>query len=69
MIGDRITLSVVEMRGDHVKIGIDAPRDVKVYRQEVYEAIQRENLAASRGEIDLPTLDEIMPPDDPNPEL
>ena len=68
MIGDQITLSVVEIRGDHVKIGIEAPRAVKVYRREVYEAIQRENLAASRGEIDLPTIDEIMPPENPNPD-
>ena len=45
-IGDDITLAILEIRGDQVKIGIDAPRDVKVFRQEVYEAIQKENEAA-----------------------
>ena len=64
MIGDRIELSVVEIRGDHVKLGIDAPREIKVYRREVYEEIQVENLAAAQGDIELPTLDDIIPPDD-----
>lgn len=39
--GDRIKISVVEIRGDKVRIGIDAPRDIDVHRREVYEAIQR----------------------------
>lgn len=43
IIGDNITLMVIEIRGDKVRLGIDAPRDVPVHRQEVYEAIQREN--------------------------
>ena len=42
VIGDSITLMVIEIRGDKVRLGIDAPRDVTVHRQEVYEAIQRE---------------------------
>ena len=46
-IGDEITLTILEIRGDQVKIGIDAPRDVKVFRQEVYEAIQKENEEAA----------------------
>ncbi len=57
MIGDRIEVSVVDIRGDQVKIGIAAPRDVKVYRQEVYEAIQEENRAAVAADITLPRLD------------
>lgn len=60
MIGDRIRLSIVEIRGDQVKIGIDAPRDVKVYRQEVYEAIQAENRAAARTDVLLPTIKHLM---------
>lgn len=64
MIGDKIELSVVELRGDHVKIGIDAPNDVKVYRREVYEAIQEENRAAARADIRLPTLDDMIEPAD-----
>ena len=40
-INDDITIVVVEIRGDKVRLGIDAPMDVPVHRQEVYEAIQR----------------------------
>jgi len=41
-IGDNIVITVVEVRGDRVRIGIDAPRDVAVHRQEIFEAIRRE---------------------------
>ncbi len=40
IINDHITLTVVEIRGDKVRLGIDAPKDVTVHRREVYEAIQ-----------------------------
>jgi carbon storage regulator len=42
MIGDQISLLVVEIKGDRVRLGIEAPSDVAVHRKEVYEAIQRE---------------------------
>ena len=42
VIGDNITIMVIEIRGDKVRLGIEAPREVTVHRQEVYEAIQRE---------------------------
>ncbi len=45
IIGDQITVMVIEIRGDKVRLGIDAPKEVTVHRQEVYEAIQRENSA------------------------
>ena len=48
MIGDEIVVTVVDIRGDKVRLGIDAPQDVPVHRQEVYEAIQRENRRASQ---------------------
>ncbi len=47
VIGDNITISVVDIKGDQVKLGISAPGDVKVFRQEVYKAIQEENRAAA----------------------
>ena len=46
-IGDTIVVTVLEVRGDHVRLGIDAPHDVEVHRQEVYEAIQTANLSAA----------------------
>ncbi len=55
IIGDDIVITVVDIRGDKVRLGIDAPQDVPVHRREVYEAIQRENMKASRtepGELD-----------------
>jgi carbon storage regulator len=47
MIGDEIVVTIVDIRGDKVRLGIEAPSQVPVHRQEVYEAIQRENRKAS----------------------
>lgn len=45
-IGEEITVTIIEIRGDQVKIGVEAPKNVKVFRQEIYNAIQIENQAA-----------------------
>jgi len=50
IIGDNIVVTIVDIRGDKVRLGIEAPTEVPVHRREVYEAIQRENLRASRLE-------------------
>ena len=50
MIGDNIVVTIVDIRGDKVRLGINAPAEIPVHRQEVYEAIQRENLRASKLE-------------------
>ena len=45
-IGSDITITLIDVHGDQVKIGVEAPKDVKVFRQEVFDAIQNENKAA-----------------------
>jgi carbon storage regulator len=50
VIGDQIEISVIDIRGDQVKLGIDAPRSIKVYRKEVYQAIQQQNIKAEKTE-------------------
>ncbi len=57
MIGENIIINVVEVQGDNVRIAIDAPRDVKIYRGEIYRAIQEENQKAARPfDVDLSKL-------------
>lgn len=48
MIGDEVEITVVDIRGDKVRLGINAPRHIQVHRKEVYEAIKRENEQAAR---------------------
>ncbi|PIE98726.1 MAG: carbon storage regulator [Treponema sp.] len=58
IIGDNVELTIIEIKGDQVKIGIDAPRELKVFRHELYEEIQKENKAAQIKEKPvLPKLD------------
>lgn len=45
-IGDDIIITLIDVHGDQVKIGVEAPKNVKVFRQEVFDAIQKENKEA-----------------------
>jgi carbon storage regulator len=49
IIGDKIELSIIDIKGDQVKLGISAPPEIKIYRTEVFEAIQRENQEAAKA--------------------
>ncbi len=55
VINDKIVITVIEIRGDKVRLGIEAPRDVPVHRSEVYAAIQR-------AEAETPATDDSVSP-------
>ena len=60
MIGDDVEITIVDIRGDKVRLGINAPPHIPVHRKEVYEAIQRENRAAARLRPDeLPRVESL----------
>ena len=61
VIDGRIEIAVVDIKGDQVKLGIKAPRDVKIFRNEVFQAIQEQNRAAAEAPVDLPVLDLSIP--------
>ena len=62
MIGDDIEVTVVDIRGDKVRLGINAPKEISVHRKEVYDAIRRENRAAAQVKPeDLSGLGKISP--------
>lgn len=51
-LGDDVTITVLEIVGSSVRLGIEAPPEVSVYRHEIYEAIQAENRAAASASVD-----------------
>ena len=51
IIGDNIEVMVVEVKGDQVKLGISAPREVSLYRGEIFQAIQEENKNAAKSSL------------------
>ena len=52
IIGDDIEITIVDVRGDKVRLGISAPRSISVHRKEIYEAIQREKKEKGNQEND-----------------
>ena len=52
VIGDNIEIMLVDIRGDQIKLGINAPKTVKIFRKEVYEEVKSQNLEASQSTIE-----------------
>lgn len=61
MIGDDIEIKLISIEGDTIRIGIEAPRSVNVYRKEIYLEIKEENKLASQAKLDLSMLKKILP--------
>lgn len=55
-IGSEITVTVLEIRGNQVRLGIDAPRETSVHRTEIYQAIVQENMKAAKAMEDLDSV-------------
>ena len=59
MIGDDIEVVIIDIKGDQVKLGIRAPKNVTVHRMEIYQDIKQENIAATKSEFDPNKLREL----------
>ena len=55
MIGDEVTVTVLGVKGNQVRIGVNAPKDIAVHREEIYERIKREQDSASAAEQPPPS--------------
>jgi carbon storage regulator len=58
VVGQDIVVTVIEIKGGQVRIGIDAPREVEVYREEIYEQARQENLDADAEQIEEAVQDQ-----------
>ena len=61
MVGDDIVVHVMEIVGNSVRIGIEAPRSIPVYREEIWAAVRDENRAAAEAPTELPKAAEFPP--------
>jgi len=71
MIGDEVEITIVDVRGDKVRLGITAPKHIPVHRREIYDAIQREKAQAAQKEPQkepMQTAVEVVPPNSEQPE-
>lgn len=61
MIGDTIEIKIISVDGDQVRLGIEAPRNLDVYRKEIYDAIQEENRLATKSQTDWSAIKHLLP--------
>ena len=59
VLGDSIIVTIIDIKSDHIRIGIDAPRDVAIYRKEIYDQIQKQNLEAAKAPTDNMAFDAL----------
>ncbi len=60
VIDNNIEVTLLEIKGDQVKIGINAPKSVPIYRKEIYEQIQEENKQAAKADVDVKALKNLF---------
>lgn len=60
MIGSDIEITVLEIKGDQVKIGVSAPKSVPIYRKEIYAQIENANKEAAEGVIDIQEVKKML---------
>jgi carbon storage regulator len=60
-IGDDVKISIMEIKGRSVRIGIEAPKSMVIHREEIYQKIQEENrLASESGELNMQTIGDLL---------
>ena len=60
MVGNGIEITVLDIKGDQVKIGINAPKSVPIYRKEIYKQIQAANIEAAKAEVAVDELKDLF---------
>lgn len=60
VIGNDIEITILEVKGDQVKIGIDAPKPVSIYRKEIYLQIQESNKEAAKSNVSIEDMNHLF---------
>jgi carbon storage regulator len=60
IIGDNIEITIVDIKGNQIKLGIKAPSEIRVHRYEIYQKIQEENKLAAESSIQPELLDKVV---------